>query len=82
MENRERPPQIIVTSKLKGTKSGGESLVFDIDLALFTLTCIAVIPDEDTDEAPVYVHFKTRRRNGGKRTRSESVQVPDDVGNR
>jgi hypothetical protein len=80
---------MIVSSRIKPTSSGGESLVFDINLALFTLTCVAIVPDEGTDEAPVYVHFKLKRgkpmHNGnGKRMRMRrpESEIRDDAGNR
>jgi hypothetical protein len=51
-------PQIITTATLKTNKAGGELLTFTIRLGFFQLVCIANIPEEGQDEAPVYVKFK------------------------
>jgi hypothetical protein len=55
-------PQIIVTGRIKENREGNELLCFDIKLGPMTLVCIANIPDEDQDEAPVYVKFKINTR--------------------
>lgn len=54
--------QIVLTSRVRETLSGRESLNFDINLALFKISVVAMIPYEDEAEAPVYLHFKLRPR--------------------
>lgn len=60
-------PQIIVTGKIKENGVGNELLCFDIRLGPLTLVCIANIPDEDSDTAPVYVKFKMNVRDREER---------------
>lgn len=56
---RTNDPQITVQSTLKETREG-EMLVFQFDLALFQIVCLANIPAEGETSAPVYIKFKTR----------------------
>jgi len=51
-------PQIVVTGRIKENDQGGELLCFNINLGPLTLIVIANVPDEDQEEAPVYVKFK------------------------
>jgi len=60
-------PQIIVTGRIKENDKGNELLCFDIRLGPLTLVCIANIPDEDKDTAPVYVKFKVNTRRQEER---------------
>ncbi len=54
-------PQIKVTGRLKkGTNN--DLITFSIPLGFFEIVCIANIPFEGTDEAPVYVKFKVHRK--------------------
>lgn len=54
-------PQIKVTGRLKkGTNN--DLITFSIPLGFFEIVCIANIPFEGTDEAPVYVKFKIHRK--------------------
>ena len=70
---RQQDPQIVVTARVKeGSK--GELLVFSIPLGLFELVCIANIPAEGENEAPVYVKHKVRR------PRKDSQVNGDDEG--
>jgi hypothetical protein len=55
-------PQITVTGRIKENSVGSEVLCFDIRLGPMTLVCIANIPDEEQDSAPVYVKFKVNTR--------------------
>lgn len=55
-------PQITVTGRIKENGQGSEILCFDIRLGPMTLVCIANIPDEGSDTAPVYVKFKMNTR--------------------
>jgi hypothetical protein len=57
-------PQITVNGRIKENSVGSEVLCFNIKLGALTLVCIANIPDEDQDEAPVYVKFKVNTRRG------------------
>lgn len=54
----ERLPQIVVTGRIKENREGNELLCFDVRLGPLTLVCIANIPDEGEDSAPVYIKFK------------------------
>lgn len=58
MFNSDQLPQIVVTGRVKENSVGSEMLCFNIKLGPVTLVCIANIPDEDQDTAPVYVKFK------------------------
>jgi hypothetical protein len=60
-------PQITVTGRVKENSVGSEVLCFNIKLGPMTLVCIANIPDEDQDEAPVYVKFKVETRTREER---------------
>ena len=76
--------QITTTSRVRPTNSDGESLVFEINLALLTLVCVAIIPDEGTNEAPVYIHFKLNSRprvpkTPVERKRFRTERRPDQV---
>lgn len=59
-------PQITVRSTVKET-SKGEMLVFQFDLGLFQIVCLANIPDDGEESAPVYVKFKVGRPRKGNR---------------
>jgi hypothetical protein len=54
-------PQIKVTGRLK-KGANNDLITFSIPLAFFEIVCIANIPFEGTDEAPVYVKFKIHRK--------------------
>lgn len=56
-------PQIKITGQLKPGKDGGELIVFSIPLGPIELVCIAPIPDEGSNEFPVYVKIKTKTFN-------------------
>lgn len=56
-------PQIKVSGQLKPGKDGGELIVFSIPLGPIELVCIAPIPDEGSNEFPVYVKIKTKTYN-------------------
>jgi len=74
---------------------GGEAIVFEIPMGFFKIVCIANIPSEGEDKAPVYVKlkvstaaFKKAQFSSSRRhTRPETEQVEheepgDDHGNR
>ncbi len=65
-------PQVTVTGRVKENREGNELLCFDIKLGPMTLVVIANIPDEDSDEAPVYVKFKV---NAGSEERDVRREV-------
>ena len=67
MFNSNQLPQIVVTGRVKENGVGSEILCFDIRLGPVTLVCIANIPDEDQDTAPVYVKFKMNIRQREER---------------
>jgi len=46
-----------VESKVIETRRGGEALVFEIPLGILNIVCIANIPDDGEDKAPVYLRF-------------------------
>lgn len=46
-----------VEAKVIETKRDGEALVFEIPLGLLKIVCIANIPPEGEDRAPVYLRF-------------------------
>lgn len=54
-------PQIKVTGRLKHGTSN-DLITFSIPLGFFEIVCIANIPFEGTEEAPVYVKFKVHRK--------------------
>ena len=54
--------QVTVTGRIKENGAGSEILCFDIRLGPVTLVCIANIPDEGQNTAPVYVKFKMNVR--------------------
>lgn len=39
----------------------GEAIVFEVDFGIFKIICIANIPGDGKDKAPVYVKFKMNR---------------------
>lgn len=57
---RNHDNQIVLTSRIRETTSGRESLTFDINLALFTISVVAMIPYEDEQGGPVYLHFRVK----------------------
>jgi hypothetical protein len=79
-------PQITTTGTLKESSAGGEIITFSIYLALFELVCIVNVPPDGTDQAPVYIKFKTRRpqprqdrenRNYERRNRNYELEDED-----
>lgn len=58
-------PQLTVQGQVKRSRSSdSEVIVFEIPLVFFRMVCIVPIPDEGTDQAPVYVKFKVNHRAG------------------
>lgn len=51
--------QFTVTGRVKPTRApGGEAIRFSFRMGAIRFTCIANIPGEDEDKAPVYVHVE------------------------
>lgn len=52
-------PQMVLQGQVRKSRSSdSEVIVFEIPLVFFRMVCIVPIPDEGTDQAPVYVKFK------------------------
>ncbi len=66
-------PQITVTGRIKENAVCSEVLCFNIKLGPMTLVVIANIPDEDQDEAPVYVKFKVDTKEEERDVRREAA---------
>jgi len=81
---REFLPQITTTARIKANSSGGETLSFIVYLGPIQLVCIANIPSDGEETAPVYVKFKIDTnsrpkpaRNVGPRNRNYNEQESD-----
>ncbi len=61
-----------IRAAIRPTKSGkGEVFVFTIPLGFMSLVCIVPIPDDDVNDAPVYIKIKFN---------SNEVEMPTAVG--
>jgi len=54
--------QLRLTGQIRQNREDGECIHFTIHLGLFSLKCIVNIPDNESDEAPVYVKFRLRKQ--------------------
>ena len=50
--------QFVLEGQVKPTRSGGESIVFRLDLGFIRLSFIVTVPSEDTETGPVYVKYQ------------------------
>ena len=68
--------QITVTGRLKEGRGGSELIVFNLTLAFFNLTFIVTIPEQGTNQAPVYVKFGiTQPQNSAAEPAEENSRV-------
>lgn len=62
MDNNGKPreflPQLTLVGTAKDNAAGGETISFVIPMGAISLICIANVPMEGEDQAPVYVKFK------------------------
>lgn len=84
---REFLPQLTLSCSVKENAAGGETLSFVIPLGPVSLICIANIPGEGEETAPVYVKFKVDTRpmqqtlgpRPTKRVRRAPVGMDDEI---
>lgn len=56
-DRKQIDPQIIVPGRLSHGPNA-DVIVFRLRFLVIDITCVATVPAEGTDEAPVYVHFR------------------------
>jgi len=65
-DERSELPQRTITAVIKENRIGGELLTFDLLFGFMKLSCIANVPEEGQDIAPVYVKVKVNEKRAPK----------------
>jgi hypothetical protein len=85
--NRFNRNQVVLSSKIRTSASGVEMLDFTLPLGVLELRVSVAIPEEGTNEAPVYVHIIPMPVNGDRKPRSmrpgrDIIEDQPEEGNR